>query len=345
MAKSTQSIYIGTVSGNAVVIKTYWSGSVGGIYALTVGGANTPFLNQASLKIAGGTATLSTTGTANLDVGTELEQPDTCLADCYQTSTLYTSPGLTDTTVGVVPFKFVASNGAPTGLTNVTPQIANALFGTGNIRLSQFTSANADEGTTVFAVGRDPDSGTRITALSETGVGALGNIVQYLPTISGGAVTGTASASLADGTPGASGESYTYSPAATLYNGITVPVSYGGYSSGGSLATAMGSTTNATTGYSVTYLSTGDAATAIGLGAKELTYNGVLYSAIAVAEGQYTFWGYEHVMYKGTLDHTTTNVKYPTVQALIANLTSTTATVKLSTMHVSRTGDGALVGP
>ena len=134
--------------------------------------------------------------------------------------------------------------------------------------------------------------------------------------------------------------SYSVYPADTV-NGILYAAGRAGYSSGGTLAGVMGATTTATTGYSVTYLSTGDAGTAITAGAKELTYNGFLYSSTAVTEGQYTFWGYEHLMYRPAL----AGVKLSVIGTTLNNqLTTTDAAVLLSSMNVSRQVDGSTVG-
>ena len=73
--------------------------------------------------------------------------------------------------VALAGFKWVASKGAPTGLANITPQLAQALWGNGTLPLALFTSSAADEGTLVYATGRDPDSGTRATAFAESGIG------------------------------------------------------------------------------------------------------------------------------------------------------------------------------
>jgi hypothetical protein len=198
-------------------------------------------------------------------------------------------------------------------------------FGNGSCSLALFSGSNADETITVFATGRDPDSGTRTTAFAETNVGVASPVVQYQPTISGNNVTA-------------------HQPwPQIVVNGITFAIGNGGYASGGTLATTMQKNTSALGGYYVTYLSTGDAATAIagasGSPAVELKYNGTTYSAAALAEGQYTFWGYEHLMYKSSRS----GVKLTTATSLANQLTNTDATVLLSAMKVSRMADGGLV--
>ena len=101
-------------------------------------------------------------------------------------------------------------------------------------------------------------------------------------------------------------------PGATI-NGIIYDDGNIGYNSGGTLAGLMRYTTSSTIGgYYVTYLGKSDATTALSTGstgagnAVALNWNGVAYwtgssfNDTAVTEGQYTFWGYEHVIF-GTL--------------------------------------------
>ena len=122
-----------------------------------------------------------------------------------------------------------------------------------------------------------------------------------------------------------------------------------GFSSGGTLANAMGGPTSAQTdqvhsktGYSaIAYVSTGDAATAIGKGATELTYNGIPFSSANVKEGTYTFWGNAYIFAANNVGTGS--------EALIAynRLSATTGinafcdgtkAIKLTDMNCSRTG-------
>lgn len=311
-------IFTGNVGNTSVIIKTSWSGSVGGVQTVS-NSLPVKFLPNDTAQSAGGTG-----GAANPNTSgnpSESSIPDIAMSDTFQSSTVFNTTALIDQIVGVVPFKWVASNGAPGNLTNVTPQLAQNLWQNGSISLALFTGQNPDEGVKVYATGRDPDSGTRLTAFAESGIGVNAVVAQYKPTISNSTVTG-----------------YQPYPQQTV-NGIVFPVGQGGEASGGTLATNMGASTTASTGYSVTYLSTGDAATAIAAGAKELQYNGVTYSLPVLQEGLYTFWGYEHLMYRQTLSGAT-----KTVADTLANQIKTTdATVLLSSMHVTRPTDGGLV--
>ena len=93
------------------------------------------------------------------------------------------------------------------------------------------------------------------------------------------------------------------------------------------------------------YISYADAASGIAAGARVCTWNGVPYSAAAVAEGTYTFWSFEHMYYRSTQ-----------ANIYVAQLASTTATgsradttnVKIPLANVigkvTRTVDAGLIG-
>ena len=211
---------------------------------------------------------------------------------------------------------------------NVTPALIQALFKNGAQPKSLFTNNPADTAL-VYPTGRDPFSGTRVIGLAESGVGANFSIVQHqiLATATDG--TGTVT-------------SLTTQYPATVTNGaIGATLPRGGETGGGNLANLMGSVSNDSTGYAVTYLGTSDAATAVSKGAHRLTWNGVPYSLSAVQNGQYTFWSYEHLAYRSDV---AANIK--SVADAIANqLINVDATIKLSTMRVQRSGDGTVVTP
>jgi hypothetical protein len=344
---SQYAVFHGTSGGNSVTIKTSWTGSEGGIQTVSHQD-NVLFYADSVAGTVGGQANVGTPSGGN----SASEVPDVAMSDTFQSSsqffglfrgqnypTLSESP---NSPVGVVPFKFVvaktSAGGPPVGLTNLTSQLAKALFGSGQMALSLFTGNNADETFTVFATGRDPDSGTRLTALAETGVGAVATVKQYQPQNAGNAVITTSGGTIDHFAPWP----------ASVVNGIPVSTFNGGYASGGQLAAAMGNNTPASTTV-VTYLGTNDAnGTAIPAGAVELSYNGVTlggnsatdYNTVtALTEGKYTFWGYEHLYYRNG-----TGGVVKTVADAVANqLKTTDAVVLISSMKVSRTTDGGKV--
>ncbi len=329
-------------SHSGVNIKVSFYGSVGGVQTVS-NAIEWPFLKDD----ASGTVSFDPTISANVTSLGVMAVPQIALSDTFQSSTPFTSNTLAnDLIVGICPFRWIGSPGLTAGL-SMTPLLAQAVFSNGNAPLAMLTGLATDRTTTtsvnilgtprtkakqLFAIGRDADSGTRLTAFAEAGIGVAATVLQYKATISSNAVT-----------------THVPYPGATL-NGIDYDDGAMGYNSGGTVATVMRATTTAIGGYYVTYLSTSDSSTALaaadgtGSAATALKWNGVDYSTTAVQEGQYTFWGYEHVLY-GTLSGDAA-VFAPALAAAIKGTSSSTGTAATSginhfTMNVSRPGDGA----
>lgn len=127
----------------------------------------------------------------NMVGATDALKPEASLSDVQQTSTPFRTPTLTNTRLGVVPFVFLKSQGSSPNVTNVTEKLYRAVLGNSRgIALSQFTgiASDADQSTNsspgyerVIATGRNDGSGTRATALIESGFG-VSNIVQQVKT-------------------------------------------------------------------------------------------------------------------------------------------------------------------
>ncbi|HEY2712933.1 MAG TPA: hypothetical protein VGI60_10490 [Chthoniobacterales bacterium] len=343
ISNTSAAIFKGNIAGVATTIKTHWSGSEAGIQTV----AGSPNFTVSYFDDT--TATLPPPGN-KLPNGTALTDssvPDVAMSDTFQSSSLFhgTVNGVTyqqlnktkktaglpaGQVVGVVQFEFVASNSAPGDFTNMTSQNARDLWSNGHVALSLFTGAAGDEGFTVYATGRDIDSGTRLTALAETGLGALATVKQYEP--EKGGVRATTCCGALDAPP------YSLEPGMVI-NGITEPIGDGGYSSGGDLSNGISNTTSGSTCFA-TYLGLSDAGTAITNGAHALTYNGSSYSVAAVQEGQYTFWGYEHLYYRDTTLATVKTV----ADKLALQIFNTDAPVPhYNDMKVSRKTDGGII--
>ena len=194
LSNTTAAIFKGNIGGVPSTIKSHWSGSEGGIQ--TVAGApnfTVTYLDDSTVTLPPPGNKLPSTTTL-----TDSSVPDVAMADTFQASSLFkgTVNGITyqtlnkvakttglpaGQTVGIVQFQFVASNSAPASLTNITSQNARDLFSTGKMALSLFTGSAGDEGFSISATGRDIDSGTRLTTLAETGLGALAVVKQYQP--------------------------------------------------------------------------------------------------------------------------------------------------------------------
>ena len=209
----------------------------------------------------------------------------------------------------------------PAPFTNINAQQAQALWGSGTASLAQFTGLAADASKLVYATGRDPDSGTRLTAFAESGIGVESTVTQYKPVVSSGVITSLAPY-----------------PQQTV-NGITFTLGNGGEASGGTLSGYFGNVSAPSTGLIVSHVGSGDVPAAVNAGAVQLTYNGVPYSVDAVKEGRYTFWCYQNLMYQPTL----ITAKKTVADALATKIETVTAPIKLSEMKCSRSTDGAVV--
>ena len=272
-----------TTNGSAVISMADVTGIVVGMNVKGTGVPTTSYVKVLSVDTGANTVTLSANATA----------------DSTAAATL--------TFAKVAPF------------TNINTQQAQALWGSGTSSLAQFTGLAADASKLVYATGRDPDSGTRLTAFAESGVGVDSTVTQYKPTVVSGVITALAPY------------------AQQTINGITFTTGNSGESSGGTLAGFFGNVS--TPGLIVGYVGSGDVPTGVNAGAVELTYNGVPYSVDAVKEGRYTFWCYEHLMYQPTLGA----AKKTVADALATKIETVTSPIKLTDMKCSRTTDGAVV--
>jgi hypothetical protein len=340
---ASQAIFTGNAitNGISVIIKTSWSGSLAGIETVSQAVPSTvgTFLTNTTAQSTGGTPSAPAVYDPPLI-------PELCMSDGFQFTSQYPSPVLAAQTVGIVPFNFICNPTAPATLTNLTPLLAQALWENGSLPLSMFSGDTNDANTIVYALGRDPDSGTRKTAFLETGVQTFVNsltpaiVLQYEPTNASGAVVNKANFTAITG--------LTTWPAETVDN-INFPAGDAGYSSGGDLAYAMKA---ASPFIQVAYLGLSDSATAEtstgGSGvARPLSYNGVMYSPGAVQNGQYTYWTYEQLDYLpsyGTTDANGKAVADSLAQNILTNIPVSVGVI-LSSMNVVREQEGGPVTP
>ena len=361
---------IATVPAAGVVtVKCTWTGSTGGIKTVV---QNIPVQQTTApngwMSVTNLPVTNTVVGVASpsytLDTGAfpgETQLADVVMEDSAQASTGFTSTTLTETRVGVLAFEWVANNGSPAALNNITPLLAQALV-SGGMPLFQFTG-NINDATAVYAMGRDFDSGTRLSQLAESGVGVFGSVQQIQPTITG--------------TAGAAGSNITALklwPAAVVL-GQNFAIGQSGFAGGGALADALatpGSTAAATPGgadgvlfgpgHLVAYLGRNDASRACrttniaGNTAHRLKWNGVAdwnepilangnptsFNDAAVQNGTYTAWEYENLAYRSTYSGNGKAVADKIANEIINN-SATISGIKLSTMNVSRAVEGGVV--
>jgi len=330
------------VTGNTT-IRTNWSGSVEGIRDLSQQN-NISFLPTSTTMSSGGTSNATT---SSLDSA----KANLAFSDIYSASTPYDS-GVTGTVAGIIAFRFVASESANGTLTNVTSQQFRGLATNGNVKAYIFTG-NSSHTTDVYLTGRNDGSGTRVTVLAETGFGYSNLVQQYKATMG----AGNATISELRLWPTADGLNVS-----NIYN--TDTDGNGGYSSGGTVATVLGGTSSsvivkAADGTTITtkplfvlgYLGTNDSNTAVSNGAVALSYNGVslgvdgngITTPSVIQYGAYTLWANEQLYLRtGTDTGDLATVKAKILADIPTNLGN--AGLAFSTMMVSRSSDGGLVG-
>lgn len=304
-----------------VTVRTFWAGSASGVdyvsnqvqldnkfLATTVTASNAQIAgNQSALQSAGQLAPASAETVSEFG-----------FSDVKQSATTHQSSPLAEQTdMFVIPFKWLRTE-TLTGVSNITDQMVRAMYTAGGeTPKSLFTGVAADSSSFVYAVGRDSDSGTRITALAETGAGAFTTLTQWGFTTTG------------------SGASVTLSAPTEVFDG--------GYASGGSVGTILGGT-----GFNaIGYVGISDATTAVTNGAVELTFNGTPFSVANVKNGSYTFWSKYQAIRKQTLNGASASLFSSLKTALVglATVDPVGTTIKLSDMAVDRAADGSDVLP
>jgi len=330
LTSANYSIIYGPGSGaGQTIFENYFNGSIAGDEALVDGVTKLNFAKASTYASSASAVTQgnSTTAAVITTPTTTNEQPNYTTFDsaspdvAFSDVTFATADQIikasSDSTntqpansaiVGIVPFDFVINGTSDVtdlaGL-NMDPQKFTYTWQSqGSCLLSFYTGLNADEATTVYPMGRDVDSGTRATALAETGYGLTGSGIVTSPVYQyyafdtqahDTADQNTANANIANGfsaTTGVVGDDsgatsigvIDFVPQETI-DGYTMTTGDGGYYSGGNLSTAI------STGFSgltntvlVTYLGVSDATAALvpsggtnRQAAKIMAYNGVTF--------------------------------------------------------------------
>ena len=357
-----------TVNGSTVDIVAAWSGSEAGIQTVACGTNNKtlPFYDKAKLasnfssfpavSAAGGSMSALTNST-----NTSLAKGSITFSDTYQGASVFTGTApdgavynaLIDNIVGVVPFTFVASKNFPYSDLN-TSQFG-AIAANGYITGNTFTGVSSDTNVKVWFMGRNPDSGTRVTTLADTKYGTATPVLQFSATAGSGTVTALAKT------------------AAGTINGISISQGNNGESSGGTLCgyltNVLSSTVTVPLGFSrgsggnyiVSYAGISDAAGKYASGLKYLTFNGVqprCYNTATttvtdagytnIINGKYPFWGYEHVMYDPSSASAGVSNVVSALTNYITPLSSTSSAlapnISLADMNVKITKDGGPIG-
>ncbi|MBK8039975.1 MAG: hypothetical protein IPK22_23015 [Verrucomicrobiaceae bacterium] len=266
-------------------VQCTWTGSATGIKDVAQGN-NLGFLAASQLP--------ANTGYANAAVSqatSETAQADFAFSDVFQASTPTPTPALEDNQLAIIPFSWVANEGT-TGITNMTQQLARALYSNGSQPKKLFTGDDTalDAEQLVLAIGRDNGSGTRITQLAETQYGVFNTVQQWKLTNVSTAVTVAQVWPLNDGVGAFATGNGGYSSGSTIRNFM------GWTSASVQLKNAAGVNSGSPQPVSlVAWLGITDSITAVTNGAVRLSYEGVTYDGTntkLIYEGLYTGWGY-----------------------------------------------------
>jgi hypothetical protein len=345
--KCNDVLFHGKVGGVETYVSAHWSGSEAGLASV----AGTTIPNGSSGNLPGAPATFMKTdgtvsfapasegGSAGPDLEASSRQGDLALADTSKKVSLTSTYAFADfSTVGIVPFTWVKNtNSAPipawTALSNITHDQARVLV-TGPTPAWLFTG-DPTHTNFVYCIGRNKGSGTRVNTLADIGYGITTPVDQF--SIGGLPFTG----------------------------GLTLAeVLNNGYESGGDVAKALGVNGSAQQDdpqnpgnggwLAIGYLGLGDAGV-FPVSPYWLTSEGVLESDGAVENGQYSFWGNEHLY--GQSDVISNSAKqYQEDFAnlfkgkLTANLGGATASahssgIRTSFMNVTKLSDTAVPTP
>jgi len=349
----------GTFNGTPVTVKVSYQGAAAGI-AQVAGSLPGFFLADGSTTDPTGAGAPRDSSVPQIAMSTNF-QATTPFFNNYQ-GHFYEDLSANDNIVDVVGLKWYASPSFPGD--NITPQLAQYLFGSGAAPLSFFTGLATDRNKVVFATGRNLDAGQRFVAQAESGIGIYGTVKQYKATFSGQSTDaagykfgGTVTSQQLFEIQTTSGVSSQFLGNGGVDTGknlapyLTAPLTANAYTLNNTLQSVdeNGVASPITAGYYVSYLTPQDGDVAVSHGATELKWNGVPYSVANVAEGRYTFWTYEHLFFRNSLavsqDPSDVVIK-AFADALILrikNFDATVSGIKLSDVFVTRSGEGTLV--
>ena len=360
--------YPGTVLTGTTYIRTSWNGSVEGVLALHAPSTYptsyipiTATVGSVTVVAGSGTTSAGTVTGGTLFSGSLVtDTPSFAYSDVYLESTSVGTSTLNEATVGVVPFQWVVRNGTGSPITNITTQLANAILTNGSISEQAFTGNASDSGNAVYVSGRYFGSGTRATIFAEAVYGINNTAHQFY--IDNGDDSTHAIAALTTWPNTGANHVDAYGIPITV-NDATA--GNGGYFGGGNLRDAINSAslsssisvdTVATPSSQIAiigYLGIADAWVTYGKSGHQCTalnFNGVAYSLAAVQNGQYTLWGYEHLItpasgFSGTKAETVAgDITLNLTGAFTSLAPAGSPGIDAGTMVVGRLSDGGLVG-
>ena len=243
---------------------------------------------------------------------------DFSFSSIYQNTSPYTSPVLDDPqNFGVTPILWIKSTNSHPGLTNITSKQIQQIASLGYAPVGFFTG-DTNETDLVHFVTRDATAGQRLIVFKDAGYTAA-------------------------------------TPQAYQNNGTSWVFDSGGRTSTGQVITQLNTYSNA-----ISYLTGVDAVSAVTngpTGAKILSYNGVFplqgattLSTVSnnwtpVITGQYSLWGYEHLLKPSSLAGTALTVYSALTNSLSTNVSSQYTIAPIDAIRVERTSDGGVIAP
>jgi len=330
-------------TSNSAVHNIYvrWTGSEGGIQSCAGprSGSNAVTVNFYNTNVASGLQTGSTNNAKVTDIA---------FSDTYQATSLYAKKfagvgystlrgytGSGDGIVGVNQFAFITGSNNPAS--NITSMQARTLLANGSVPTALLTGDRAHDGTGSYLVGRNSDSGTRLSVLGEVGYGANTKPQQYRVN---------------------SKSSIELYPSETI-NGLALNIGESGYSSGGTVGEVFTLAANYplnddvlgdgtyTSNYTIGYAGAGDAllnsAGTPRANIKVLSFNGVAFTMDNIKNGTYALGTYEHLYYNAAASTLARAIASSIGSACLNTASARNAAVKMTDMAAERAGDAAPV--
>lgn len=346
---SSALVYEGPINSVTVDIVCSWTGSEAGI-ADVAGTTVNQTINGVSYPLPGVPTAFLQPPFSPSNTTTAQETPSLSMADTSQAVSLTKKATYNCTDfgiVGIVPFTFMKGYEATPDTTwsnvvNVTTSEANTTL-TGPTPANYWTGVSADSAESVFMCGRNKGSGTRVNTLLNLGYALSSPVDQwgygFYPTATPGVLT----------FPG------TYGPQSLSDFGND------GFDSGSGVQKSLNVDGTGAGGVQVGYVGISDGANAYnhtsgGGAATYLPFNGVYEGDNGVINGNYTFWGQEHLLGSAGLQNTSTayQVGHKLAQGLAnyiaANLgtaagvvpAAQSALVPVTAMQVVRSSDSGI---
>jgi hypothetical protein len=343
--KANRATYKGVFPGitGTTVIRVNWTGAVEGVRSVTTTTPDT-FLTEAAITKSGENAAKTSPTVASATAVM-------AFSDVAQSATPYKTPTLLGGPVGAIAFAPVINKGAHAAITNVTANQLRRIATNGFIPQYMLTGNTSSNGT-VYLMGRNDGSGTRVAFLSEIGHGAANPVKQYVIN----ATTSVNALSTPILAPLTANETvYPKYKTSTDFAATNI-LGNGGYSSGSAIAGWLQKPSSGNFNI-ISYISSSDAVTAynLGTGARVLALNGEKLDGIAAGAiteadrdkirlGKYSGWNFEQLYYKSNISAGAKIVYNKLVATIPANIGSSGVALD-SKFKVTRATDGGVIAP